>query len=193
MSFNHKKLAMTNPSHHALPSITDLIREEHAQVVDTFHQYSANLSAPAKQKLVSTVSRTLDHLSQLKSDIFYPALRALGTATTDLARSESEQHEIHSLIGQLRDMRPTATHYDDTVSALWDLFSRHTAAEEAALLPLAERSLADQLGELGARMRTRRVVLSSPSLGQVSAALLAAGGLVAGGYLIKRALDHRRA
>ncbi|RZL04087.1 MAG: hemerythrin domain-containing protein [Rubrivivax sp.] len=173
------------------PTVTDLIREDHAQVRELFHNYRTDATSTAKQKLVGAASRALETQARLKAEIFYPALRALATDEAALAKSEAEHLQMHSLIGQLRDMRPTATRYDDTVATLVDLFTHHMRDEEAVLLPKAERVLPDELTQLGSQMRSRRQVLSGPSLGQVGTALLAAGGLVAGGYLIKRALDRR--
>lgn len=183
--------AMNLTAFHPSHTITDMIREDHAQVADAFHEYDADASPEAKQKLVDTVGQALETQAQLKDEIFYPALRALDVDEAALAKSEAAHHQMHSLIGQLRAMRPTATRYDDTVLTLKDTFIRHMVDEEASLLPQAERLLQDQLSKLGVKMRTRRLVLNRPSLRQVGMALAAAGGLAVGIYLAKRALDRR--
>lgn len=181
---------MSTTAPNPLPTITDLIRKDHAQVADIFRRYQTEAPAHAKHKLVGAVSQMLEIQTQLKDEIFFPALRALATDETILTRSAAARHQMHSLIGQLRDMRPTATLYDDTFTTLNKVFNDHATEEEAVLLH-AERLLPDQLIKLGARMRTRRQVLSRPRMGQVGALLLTAGILVAGGYLIKRALERR--
>ena len=175
----------------ASPTITDMIREEHAQVMSTLHQYRAESPSDAKQKLVNTVGLALENQALLKAEIFYPALRALAADEEVLLKSEAAHRQMRSLIGQLRDMQPTASHYDDTVATLTQIFDQHTAEEEAALLPQAEWLLRDQLRKLGLKMRTRQLVMSGPSLRQVGTVLLAFGGFLAGGYLIKRALERR--
>lgn len=172
-------------------TITDMIREEHAQVAGAFHDYQADASPDTKQKLVNAVGRTLETQARLKDEIFYPALRALDADEVALAKSEAAHHQMHSLIGQLRDMRPTATRYDDTVQTLKDVFIRHMVDEEASLLPHAERLLQDQLDQLGATMYLRRLLMKRPSPRQVGIALAALGGLALGAYIAKRAMDRR--
>lgn len=172
-------------------SITDMIREEHAQVAGAFHEYQADASPDAKQKLLNTVGRVLENQARIKDELFYPALRALDADEATLTRSEAAHHQMHSLIGQLRDMRPTATRYDDTVQTLKEVFIRHMVDEEASLLPQAERLLQDQLRRLGVRMQARRLLMKRPTRSQVGLALLAMGGVALGAYLGKRAFDRR--
>lgn len=169
-------------------TITDMIREEHAHVADAFHEFHADASPDTKQKLITTVGMALETQARLKEEILYPALRAAFADETALSRGQAAHQQMHSLIGQLRNMRPTATRYDDTVLTLKDIFIRQMVEEEAELLPQAERLLQDQLNKLGVRMRTRRLVLNRPSL---TKALLAAGGLAVGAYLVKRAVSRR--
>ena len=170
-------------------TITDMIRADHAQVKSTLRNYRPDASPDTKQKLVNALSLALEAQTQLKTEFFYPAMRALATDEPALLRSEAEHHQMQSLIGQLRDMRPSASLYDDTVKALTETVNRHVADEEAVLLPQAERFLLPaQLNDLGFKMSTQRMLLKKPSVGKM---LLTAGGLLAGGYLIKRALERR--
>jgi hypothetical protein len=78
----------------------------------------------------------------------------------------------------------------------------HVADEETVLLPAAELLLKDRLSELGAQMTKRRLELAGPRAAEIAGntvrampagAMLMAGGLLAGGYLLKRAFDQRRA
>ncbi|MBA4108295.1 MAG: cation-binding protein [Leptothrix sp. (in: Bacteria)] len=186
---------------HFSPTITNMIRLDHTHVLSTFHKYKADTPPDTKQALVNTVSLALEIHAQLEEEIFYPALRAVTTNEAVLAKSEPEHNEMRSLIGQLRDMKPTATHYDSTFMSLMRHVIHHVADEETVLLPEAEVLLADQLSELGAQMTRRRLALAAPKAGHIAAnmvramptstMLVTAGGLVAGGYLLKRALERR--
>lgn len=192
---------MSTLTNYFSPKITTMIRMDHTHVLSIFHKYKADTAPDIKQALVNTVSLALEIHAQLEEEIFYPALRAVTTNTAVLAKSEPEHNEMHSLIGQLRDMKPTATLYDDTFMSLMRHVIHHVADEETVLLPEAERLLADQLSELGAQMTKRRLALAGPKAGSIasnmvrampaSTMLVTAGGLVAGGYLIKRALERR--
>lgn len=166
-----------------LPTITDMIREDLAKVTATFHGYDTDATPEMKVKLVTTVGLALETQARLQEEILYPALRAAGADESVLAKAEAAHHQMHSLIGQLRDMRPTATHYDDTVQTLKDVFIRRMVDEEAELLPQAERLLQHQLSKLGVKMHARRLVLNGPSLRQVGLALAAVGGVALGIYL----------
>lgn len=179
----------TSPS----SSITDMIRADHEGILGTLQGYRTDTTPAGKQKLVATASAALETHAQLKAEILYPALRALNPAPPEapLARGEAAHHQLHSLIGQLRDMRPTATRYDDTFASLLEVFTRHVKDEEATLLPQAERLLPTRLHELGAKMATRRLLLDKAPLGGVGGFLVAAGSLLAGGYLLKRAWGNR--
>jgi hypothetical protein len=76
----------------------------------------------------------------------------------------------------------------------------HVADEETTLLPDAERLLGDRLGELGAQMTKRRLELAAPRAGEIavntvrgmpaSSMLVAAGALIAGTYIVKRAFGR---
>ena len=62
----------------------------------------------------------------------------------------------------------------------------HVADEETHLLPIAERLMKDELGELGMAMTKRRVVLLKPHAGEIaiSAARSFPAGAAAGAVLI---------
>jgi hypothetical protein len=69
------------------------------------------------------------------------------------------------------------------------------------LLPVAERLLAGEINELGARMTRRRLELATPRAGEIAAntlralpastMLMSAGALLAGGLVLNRALRRR--
>lgn len=183
------------------PSITDMIRLDHTHVMATFHKFEPSASATTKEGLVKTVCVALEIHAQLEEEIFYPALQATAAGNEVLGKSKPEHDEMRRLIAELRALTPADAGYDDRFLELMRDVIHHVADEETVLLPLAERVLADQLGELGARMTRRRFELAGPRAGEIAmnhvkgmpatTMLMAAGGLMAGGYLLKRAFDHR--
>lgn len=183
------------------PSITDMIRMDHTHVMATFHKFEPSASATTKEGLVKTVCVALEIHAQLEEEIFYPALRAVASGDEVLDKSEPEHDEMRQLITELQALTPADAGYDDRFLKLMRIVMHHVADEETTLLPMAERVLADQLGELGAKMTRRRLELAGPRAGEIAAnhikgmpattMLMAAGGLVAGGYLLKRAFDQR--
>ena len=184
------------------PSVTNMIRLDHAHVLTTFHQYEADASPRVRKGLVDQVCVALEIHAQLEEEIFYPALRAV--AETDFVRKSVPEHdEMRRLVNQLRRLEPTDAGYDETFYQLMNNVMHHVADEETLLLPAAERVLADQLGDLGARMTKRRLQLAAPRTGEIagsmarsmgaSAFVAGAGALLACSYLFSRPRSVRGA
>jgi hemerythrin superfamily protein len=184
------------------PSVTNMIRMDHTHVLTTFHQFEADASPRVKKGLVDQVCVAVEIHAQLEEEIFYPALRAV--ADTDFVRKSVPEHdEIRRLVNQLRRLQPADAGYDETFYQLMNNVMHHVADEETLLLPAAERVLADQLGELGARMTKRRLQLAAPRTGEIagsmarsmsaSAVVAGAGALLACSYLLSRPRSVRGA
>jgi hemerythrin superfamily protein len=177
-----RRFAMNTLLSRLSPGITDMIRMDHSHVITTFHQYDANASARVKRGLVDSVCVALEIHAQLEEEIFYPALRAV--AETDMVKKSVPEHdEMRRLISQLRKLKPGDPGYDEAFWQLMNTVLHHVADEETLLLPAAERVLADQLGELGARMTKRRLQLAAPRTGEIAGGMvrsMGAGSIVAG-------------
>ena len=103
---------------------------------------------------------------------------------------------MRRLITHLRAMTPGSPQFDQTFFDLMRAVLHHVADEESTLLPEAERSLGDQLGQLGLQMTRRRVQLMAPHAGEVAVTgvqsfpivsiVLAAGALTVGAALLGR-------
>lgn len=181
------------------PTITNMIRMDHSTVMQTFHQYEIDSRPQTKKALVNTICLALEIHAQLEEEIFYPAMRNAGGDAGFLDRATPEHSQMRQLIAQLRGMEPDNPVYDDTLMALMRDVMHHVADEETTLLPQAERLLAGRLGELGAEMTRRRLQLTAPRAGEIamntvrgfpaSSMLVAAGAVLAGTYLARRAMD----
>jgi len=192
---------LKNPLSMPSASITKMIRMDHTHVLANAHKYEVDTAPQRKQAIVQTICLAVEIHAQLEEEIFYPALREVAADNEALQQAEPEHAEIKRLIATLRSMEPTDPEYDLRFHELMRNIQHHVADEETMLLPAAELLLKDRLGELGAEMTRRRIELAGPRLGEIAsaqarampgAAMLMAGGLLAGGYLIKRAFDHRR-
>jgi hemerythrin superfamily protein len=182
------------------PTITNLIRMDHTHVLTTFHQYEIGTNPGTKQALVNTACLALEIHAQLEEEIFYPAMRTAGVDPAILDKSIPEHNEMRRLINDLRSMKPADPTYDQTFMQLMRDVMHHVADEETTLLPDAERLLADRLGELGAEMTKRRLQLAAPRAGEIavntmrglptSSMLVAAGAVLAGTYLARRAFTR---
>jgi iron-sulfur cluster repair protein YtfE (RIC family) len=180
------------------PSITRMIRLDHAHAMSTFHGYTADATETRKKGIVDLLCSALEIHAQLEEEIFYPALRQVASGNPALEKAKPEHDEMRSVIQRLRDMAPSDAAYDETVALLMRDVMHHVADEETVLLPLAERLLADRLGELGAEMTKRRIALVGPRAPQLAldhakampmATALLAGGAFAAGLLLKKSLS----
>jgi hypothetical protein len=176
------------------PRITDMIRMDHTHVFAVFHRFKADTSPARKSALVRNACLALEVHAQLEEEIFYPALRAIGADADVLDKSVPEHDEMRGLISRLRALSPEDAGFDDTFHALQRAVVHHVADEESVLLPLAERTLAPRLSELGAQMTRRRMQLIAPharELAATSAQSFPLAAIVAGMmglWLVMRAL-----
>jgi hemerythrin superfamily protein len=183
------------------PTATNMIRMDHTHVMATFHQYEADTHPQTKKALVNTASLALEIHAQLEEEIFYPAVRRVVTDPVVIDKSVPEHDEMRRLIAKLREMEPTDADYDRTFMELMRDVLHHVADEESVLLPAAERMLADENSELGAKMTRRRLELSAPRAGEMarntlralpaSTMLMSVGAVLAGSLVLKHALRRR--
>lgn len=158
-----------NPILSALsPTATNMIRLDHTHVLATFHRYKADTAPGTKQALAETICLALEIHAQLEEEIFYPAVRALMPDNEAVRKSVPEHDEMKRLIAKLRQLKSPDLEFDDTLLELMRDVIHHVADEETILLPAAERSLGDQLSELGAQMTKRRLELAAPRAGQIA-------------------------
>lgn len=179
------------------PSITDMIRADHTAVLEIFHHYELEARPRTKKAMVDSACLALEIHAQLEEEIFYPAMRTVGAERSVLEKSVPEHDEMRRLIRQLRDMNPSQPGYDENFMQLMRDVMHHVADEETVLLPEAERRIPERLGELGSEMTRRRIELSAPHAGEMtmnaartfptSSMLMAAGAVLAGTYLARRA------
>jgi hemerythrin superfamily protein len=186
------------------PGITTMIRMDHTHVFALFHRYKADTPDGRKRALLANACLALEVHAQLEEEIFYPALRRVISDDDVLKRSAPEHDEMREFIAQLREFLKStdrvSTTVDDTFLKLMRAVIHHVADEETHLLPLAERLLRDELGELGIRMTRRRFELVKAHVGEIAvsaarsfpaataagAVVLAVGAVAIGATLLSR-------
>ena len=139
--------------------------------------------------------------AQLEEEILYPKLREAAPDNEAVRKAQSEHDEMKRLIGELRGMEAGDAQFDLKLNELMRDVMHHVADEETVMLPVAEIALKEQLAELGAQYTKRQLELAGPRAAEIGSnlvrgmpgtAMLMAGGLLAGGYLLKRAFEGRR-
>jgi hypothetical protein len=183
------------------PSITNMIRYDHAQVLSTFHQYEASSSERLKRGLADNVCVQLEIHSQLEEEVFYPVVR-LVLDTDPMKKSQPEHDEMRTLMARLKQMLVTDPAFDDTFFELMRHVLHHVADEETHVLPAAERLIPQQLSDLGAQMTKRRLELTAARGGELAGSLVrsisvgtvlaSANNMLTGAYLLTRQSDLTR-
>jgi len=183
-----------------VPTVTTMIRLDHTHVFTAFHRYRLETAWWRKRAIVNSVCAALEIHAQLEEEIFYPALARVAPDNAALQKSEPEHQAMRTIIAKLRAMGPENAAYDALFMDLMRDTLHHVADEESTLLPIAERSLKNELLSLGAQMTRRRmqllrerpveVAVNTAGTFPVASALLAATAA----YATFRLLDirHRR-
>lgn len=183
------------------PSITKLIRHDHTRVVAVWHKYDPSASPEQKRALFETIAAQLEIHAQLEEEILYPALREAAPEIEAVKKAQPEHDEMRRVIAELRELEPQDMPFDLKLGELMRDVLHHVADEETVMLPAAEIALKDRLAEMGAQYAKRQMELGGPRAAEMAGnavrampgtAMLMAGGLLAGGYLLKRAFETRR-
>jgi hemerythrin superfamily protein len=187
--------AMSNAAATLTPDITNMIRLDHTHVLALFRRFKPWTTSAKKQALIWNACIALEVHAQLEEEIFYPALREAAGHSKVLDQSVPDHDAMRALIEELRSMEVGDPAYDETVHTLMRAVLHHVADEESVLLPLAESTMREQLGQLGAEMTRRRFELLGPNLGPVAVTTmrsfpvitaLAAGGILASLWMVLR-------
>lgn len=178
------------------PTITRLIRMDHAHVISQYHQLQPDTSKAVREAVTSNLCTALEIHAQLEESIFYPALHEAGIELAALDRSVPEHEEMRRLIDTVRALPADDPGHAPALAELMRCVMHHVAEEEAVVLPAAESRLADRLHDLGLEMTEARLKLAQPTnspLGpaHAAAALVTAGAAVAG-LLVARSMRRRR-
>jgi hypothetical protein len=178
------------------------IRFDHTHVTATFHRYNPHSDPKTKEGLARYICIALKIHTALEEEIFYPAMRKEGIDPSVIDSKNMPQHaEQHRLIDKLETLQVADPNFEQIFMELMRATFHHVADEETMLLADAERRVSrERLNELGKEMTKRRMELSAEygvdmasSLNQATsstAKLLAGGALLAGSFMIGRALSR---
>jgi hemerythrin-like domain-containing protein len=137
-----------------------LLKADHQRVRDLCAQYEAADNMETKWTLAEQVFRELETHAQLEENIFYPAVHEGTDEGPDLVKESVHEHEIvHQLIQELQGMAHDTDAFDAKFQELMDNVEHHVAEEEAAMFPLAEEELSEDLDEMMAEMQEMKADL----------------------------------
>jgi len=145
----------TRRNHPAQPhDAIAMLKADHQKVRDLFHQYEATRDPSAKREVAEQVFIELETHAQLEENVFYPAVNEETEEGPELVKESLEEHEaMKQLIQALRSMGPDLSAFDAKFRALLQNVEHHVAEEEAAMFPLAEEELEEDMQDLRDEMQ----------------------------------------
>lgn len=121
---------------------TDLLKKEHRAIRDLFAKYRR---APRGRKvaLLAEVRREVRLHFQIEAEVFYPALRRLGTdESADLVYEALAEHRIvKELMADLALRGPADPDFDSRVDGLRETVEHHAGEEEAEVFREARKHI----------------------------------------------------
>ena len=91
----------------------------------------------------------------IEEEIFYPAVRELGTSKAEEMMNEAleEHHVVDLVLAELPDVDPEDERFEAKMTVLSELVQHHVEEEEGEVFPMAEKKLgAERIKELGQQM-----------------------------------------
>ena len=141
-----------------------LLKQDHHRIRKLFDDYDeARQGSSRKRDIAATIFRELELHRRLEEDIFYPAVSTRGSEeVSELVIESLEEHqEVGALIEELRELDPEGAGYEQSFAELVESVQEHIEAEESEMFPEAQKSLKDQLDEIGRRMEEEKELAST--------------------------------
>ena len=131
-----------------------MLKADHQKVRDLFQQYEAMRDPSAKRDVAEQAFMELETHAQLEEHVFYPAVNEETEDGPALVKESLEAHEtMKHLIQELRSMGSDPHAFDAKFRALLQHVEHHVAEEEAAMFPLAEEELEEDMKDLRDEMQ----------------------------------------
>jgi hemerythrin superfamily protein len=134
---------------------TDLLKKQHRQVEKLFKQAENAEQPKQRRQLMDQIVEMLKMHTQIEEEIFYPAVRALGTSKAEEMIDEAfeEHHVVDLVLAELPNVDPEDERFEAKITVLSELVEHHVEEEEGEMFPMAEKKLgAERVKELGQRM-----------------------------------------
>jgi len=108
-----------------------------------------------QHKSVKALSNELKMHTQIEEEIFYPAVREIGSSKAEEMVDESyeEHHVVDLVLAELPNVDPEDERVAAKMTVLSELVERHADEEEDEMFPMAEKKLGkERLQQLGEQM-----------------------------------------
>jgi hemerythrin superfamily protein len=133
-----------------------VLKSQHREVESLFKRTLSSKAPRARKQLTGEIARALAMHTKIEEEIFYPAVRGLGTEPVQRLIDESleEHHVVDLVLAELPRVSPQDKRFVAKVTVLSELVDHHVQEEEKDMFKRAHALGTDRLQELGARLET---------------------------------------
>ena len=134
---------------------TDLLRKQHKNVKALFRKVEETKDGRRRRQLMDEISDELKLHTKIEEEIFYPAVREIGTSKAEEMVDESfeEHHVVDLVLAELPNVDPEDERFAAKMTVLSELVEHHADEEEDEMFPMCEKKLGkERLQELGEQM-----------------------------------------
>jgi hemerythrin-like domain-containing protein len=141
---------------------TSLLKKQHQEVKGLFRKLDKSEKASTRQELMSQIIEKLTVHSTIEEEIFYPAVRGLGSQKAEdiILEALEEHHVVKLVLEELPTLDPEDDHFSAKMTVLSELVEHHADEEEGEMFTLATKLGDDELESLGAQLAERTEELS---------------------------------
>ena len=134
---------------------TDLLKKQHKNVKALFKKVEETEDGRRRRQLMDEISNELKLHTRIEEEIFYPAVREIGTSKAEQMVDESfeEHHVVDLVLAELPNVNPEDERFAAKMTVLSELVEHHADEEEDEMFPMVEKKLGkERLQELGEQM-----------------------------------------
>ena len=135
---------------------TDLLKKQHKSVKALFKKVDKTEDGRQRRQLMDQVANELKIHTKIEEEIFYPAVREIGTEKAEEMIDESleEHHVVDLVLVELPQVDPEDERFAAKMTVLSELVEHHAGEEEEEMFPMCEKKLGrTRLEELGQQMQ----------------------------------------
>ena len=136
---------------------TEMLKKQHRQVKSLFKQLEKTEAAGERRRLMDEIGQRLEVHTAIEEEIFYPAVRGLGTHKAEEMVDEALEELV---LRELPTIDPEDERFAAKMTVLSELVEHHAEEEESEMFKLAQK-LDDELEDLAERMEARQSELEA--------------------------------
>jgi hemerythrin superfamily protein len=131
-----------------------VLKVQHREVEALFRQVLDSEEVKERQALLGQIERALTIHTKIEEEIFYPAVRSLGTEEIETLIDEAleEHHVVELVLAELPRVNPREDRFVAKMTVLSELVEHHVKEEERDMFKRAQELGKERLEALGARL-----------------------------------------